>query len=248
MPQCWTRKAAAAGASLLGLGLPLSLSACGSGSGSPPHGQHAHLTDSGRHHTKGSKPASGGSSTTTSTTPAVVAGANGQVTVLEIGDSLGEDLGFGLQWAFSKDAKVHFVAAAVGDTGLANTNYYDWAAHLNTELHTYHPQVVVVFLGANDDQGFDVGSEVASVGSALWSSQYSKRVGILMSEATSAGARVLWVGMPIMESPSFSAHVVVENSIYSAEASSHQGATYYPSWPLFVTASGGFNGGDSSAS
>ncbi len=65
----------------------------------------------------------------------------------------------------------------------------------------------------------------------------------MMDEATKAGARVLWVGMPIMESPSFSANIATINSIFSSEASSHAGVTYYSSWALFATPSGQYNGG-----
>jgi hypothetical protein len=174
-----------------------------------------------------------------------VSTVGGKVTVLEIGDSLGIDLGWGLQWALSHDSSVNLVTDAVGDTGLVNTAYYDWAAHLQSELTLTHPQVVIVFIGANDIQNYYDNGKFAGVGTSLWSSGYSQRVGTIMSEATAAGARVLWVGMPIMQDPSFSAHMQAIDAIYQSEAAQHPGATYFSSWALFATSSGAYDAGTS---
>lgn len=181
--------------------------------------------------------------TTTTTTAAPIATGNGKVTVLEIGDSLGIDLGWGMQWALQSDPNVTLIQDAKGDSGLANTGFYDWPAVLEAELKADHPKIVVVFLGANDVQSFYSGGQYVSFGSALWHQAYGSRVSQMMDEATAAGARVLWVGMPIMESPSFSANIATIDSIFSSEASSHAGVTYYSSWPLFATPSGQYNGG-----
>jgi hypothetical protein len=56
--------------------------------------------------------------------------------VLEIGDSLGIDLGDQLQSQFDATGLVTTTVAALGDTGLANLSYYDWPAQLVTLLAT----------------------------------------------------------------------------------------------------------------
>lgn len=169
---------------------------------------------------------------------------DGKVTVLEVGDSLGIDLGWGMQWALGSDSSVDLVQDAYGDSGLSNEAFYDWPSVLETELQATHPQIVVVFLGANDHQGFPCGTGDCEPGTAAWDTAYAARVATMMSEATAAGARVLWVGMPVMESPSFSAEMVHINSIFRAEAALHPGVTYFSSWSVFSTPSGAYNGGD----
>ena len=166
----------------------------------------------------------------------------GQVGVLEIGDSLGEDLGIGMVNALASSPRVHLEALAVGDTGLSNQGYYNWPAHPQAELSEYHPQVVVVFLGGNDMQGFVNGSTVESVGTPGWRRAYAARVGEIIDEATRAGAKVLWVGMPIMESPSFSAEMAGLNSIYESVVRRYTGATYFSSWQLFANSAGQYVG------
>ncbi|MDA8290241.1 MAG: DUF459 domain-containing protein [Actinomycetota bacterium] len=165
------------------------------------------------------------------------------LTILDIGDSIGEDLGIGLANVLAGAPHVTVIQASVGDTGLANIGYYDWLAELPREIARYHPEVVVVMLGGNDAQSFAVGSSIAELGTAEWSRVYSQRVGQLMSEATASGARVLWVGMPIMGPTSglSNTDMARENSIYAAQARSHPGVTFASTWKLFEDPSGQYS-------
>jgi hypothetical protein len=229
---------------LAGLGMAVALGACGTSAALPQGGTTGQA---------GPSTTAGKSSTTTTVAPTTTTvGPAGRplpqpssadpLTIVEIGDSLGEDLGFGLGDVFSGDPWVHVVQAAKGDTGLSRPDYFNWPASLATLLQQYHPGLVVVFLGANDGQGFDVNGQVAEVGDALWTSTYKSRVATMMAEAVGAGARVLWVGMPIMQDPSFWQEMQMMNGFYQAEAAVHPGVQYFPSWPLFADAQGQYVG------
>ena len=82
------------------------------------------------------------------------------MTILDVGDSLGEDLGLGLGYTLEANPKVHVIQAAHGDSGLARPDYYDWPAHLQALLNEYHPQVVTILIGGNDAQSFDAENQV----------------------------------------------------------------------------------------
>jgi hypothetical protein len=226
-------------AALAVVGLGVALGACGTASANGPG--TASTTGGG-----GGSSSSVASSTTTSTPPTTTTNpdllpqpsAAHPLTILEIGDSLGEDLGFGLGDLYAHDPWVHVVQDAVGDTGLANTSYYNWQAKLESELQQYHPGAVVVFMGANDGQNFWYNGQLAVPGNAVWHVGYSTRVSALMSEATAAGARGMWVGMPIMQDPGFWQEMQTMNAVYAAEAKTHPGVSYYASWPVFANAAG----------
>jgi uncharacterized protein len=150
--------------------------------------------------------------------------------VLEVGDSLGIDLGWGLTDELA-GSQHRLVAVAVGDTGLAEPSYYDWPAQLAVDLRLYHPGTVVVFLGANDVESFYSANRFLPFGSPGWAAFYAKRVAKMMDVAISAGAKVLWVGMPPMEDPSFSSDMATLNVVYRAEALAHRpDVSYYASW------------------
>ena len=95
--------------------------------------------------------------------------------------------------------------------------YYDWPAHLATLLALDHPQVVVVFIGANDDQGLYVDGAPAAPGSLAWVAGYAQRVDDVAREVTSAGARLVWVGMPPMHSPALDATMQREDVVFERE-------------------------------
>ncbi len=185
-------------------------------------------------------------STPASTTPQVwpppIAGPSAAhpITVLEMGDSLGEDLGFGLADVIT-NPYVHVLQKAVGDTGLARPDYYNWPAELSVLLAQYHPQIVIVFLGGNDAQSFFQNGRIFSFGTPSWKAAYATRVGTVMKEATAAGAHVLWVGMPIMASGTLSSDMRTLNSIFRSQAAIHPGVTYMSSWKLFTNTSGAYS-------
>ena len=152
-------------------------------------------------------------------------------TVLDIGDSLGIDLGWGLQGDLAASG-ARFVGAAVGDTGLAEPWYYSWPYHLAVDVARYRPRVVVVFLGANDAESYYTHNTYARFGTPAWAKVYAERVSALMTEATAAGAKVLWVGMPVMSDPGFSAEMAKLNQVYEAQAAAHPGVSYLSAWAV----------------
>lgn len=173
--------------------------------------------------------------------PIVQPSAAHPLILLKIGDSLGEELGFGLRDVLAHDRHVTILQDAVGDSGLARPDFYNWPVHLRQELSMYHPSAVVVMLGGDDGQNFVDAGRFVVFGSSLWHTIYAERVDSIMSEAITAGARVLWVGLPIMQSARFSQEMALMNSIYSAEAAKFPGTTFVPTWQLFANSAGQYS-------
>lgn len=164
------------------------------------------------------------------------------LTILVIGDSLGEDLGYGLRDLLGAVPQARLVLKAVGSTGLANVAYYDWPKALAAELRQYRPNVVVTLLGGNDAVGFVENGRPIPFGSTLWQRAYGQRVATLMQEATSLGAQMIWVGLPIMSPTSVLPNPSIKrlNNIYAAEAKIHPGVHYVSTWSLFEAPQGGY--------
>ncbi len=160
------------------------------------------------------------------------------VRLLEIGDSLGEDLGYGLVDLLGRDRGVELFTKAVGDTGLSNAAYYNWPAQLGQELAAERPQVVVVFLGANDVQGLVANGRAYAFDSAGWRRAYAQRVAEMVAEVQRWHARLLWVGMPIMASAQFSKDMTTLNAFYRAATRRRRGVAFLPTWKLFSNAAG----------
>ena len=173
--------------------------------------------------------------------------ASRPLTLLSIGDSIGEDLGFGLGDVFSTDPAVRVVQEGLEDTGLARTDYYNWPATLAVDLHRYRPKIVVVMLGANDAQALYVsGTTYLPFGTPsaepAWWRVYTARVALVMQEATDAGAHVMWVGLPPMGPgstvPSWFPQQL--NRVFYAQALSHPGVAYFSAAKVLSNNKGGF--------
>jgi hypothetical protein len=165
---------------------------------------------------------------------------SGQCTILEIGDSVGSDLGGGLFTELRSSPKIHLDLASKPSTGLSNAWYYNWPVHLKALLQQVHPELTIVLLGGNDEQGIDVDDHSAYFGEPAWRTQYAKNVALMMNEATAAGSEVLWVGMPVMAPQGYSEGMQIINSIFAKEAKAVAGVTFLPTWNLFASKNGGF--------
>lgn len=160
--------------------------------------------------------------------------------VLEIGDSLGNDLGWGLLRQLSGYPWLTLVQKDKSSSGLSNAWFYNWPAHLATFLHQYHPNVLIVFLGGNDQQGFYSHGVYESVGTAPWRATYLHDVRQIVDVARDAGAQVLWVGLPVMQPPFYSQGAAMLDSLYVRAIADTPGAAYLPTWHLFATPTGAF--------
>ena len=177
--------------------------------------------------------------------PLVAPTASHPLTLISIGDSIGEDLGFGLGDVFSTDPDVRVVQKALEDTGLARSDYYNWPVALEADFRQYHPEIVVVMLGANDMQSFSTGNGryiSFSLTASQWWQAYAHRVALVMEEATAAGVHVMWVGLPPMGAGSTVPAGFPQklNGVFYAEAHAHPGVAYFPAATVLANKRGGF--------
>ena len=158
--------------------------------------------------------------------------AKAPLRVLIVGDSVGTDLG---QYALVDDLGSTGVVSATLDghisTGLTRPDYFNWPLELHNDLLAEHPQLVIICIGANDAQNDIVNGQVLAYGTQAWDNMYSSRVGAFISEATSAGARVLWVGMPPMAGSQLNAQMQHLDYLYQTQVKSHLGSEFLSSVP-----------------
>ena len=184
-------------------------------------------------------PSSSGGATTTSTSVPTTSPI-GRCTVLEIGDSLGNDLGWGIARQLGHNHEVRLVQADKSSSGLLTPWFYDWPQKEKVLLAQYKPQLVILTFGANDEQNLRVNGHVLAFGSAPWVTAYTNIVTKMARAATKSGAYVLWVGMPIMQPNGYRQGMVLINSVFAKVATTTPGMTFLPTWDLFANSRGQF--------
>lgn len=176
--------------------------------------------------------------TTTTITTTTTTIAAGPLRVVEIGDSLGIDLGYAMEaWPSSA---VHLTVAARSATGLSNAAYYDWPSALGHLMASTRPQVVIVFLGANDLQSIVTGSTVLHEETPAWDAAYAARVTAIVSESVGSGARVLWIGEPAMQTAFLSAGMTLIDGIAQQVIARYPGEAAYLSSDSVLAPGGSF--------
>jgi lysophospholipase L1-like esterase len=183
------------------------------------------------------------STTTTTTLPIVVLNHHPSVKdplrVLVVGDSLGIDLGDVLVNDLSATGVIQATLDGQVSTGLTRPDYFDWPAELADDLPRYTPQVIVIMMGANDAQDLP-GPPDVPFGTPTWDNTYRERVSDFMAEATSRGARVIWVGMPPMQNPGLSAAMQQINGLVQEVAKKYTAVDFVASWTVLGTPDGQF--------
>jgi len=177
-------------------------------------------------------------STTSSPTNVVPVRVIGHCRVLEIGDSLGSDLGWGLARELAATPALKLVQHDKSASGLVASWFYNWPVHLKTMLAQEHPDLVIVCVGGDDEQGLTINGHAYGFNTPQWRTRYTALIRQIDTMITGAGSYVLWVGLPVMAPTSYSEGVAVLNSFYRSVALTVPGATYLPSWDLFANAQG----------
>ena len=160
--------------------------------------------------------------------------------MLEVGDSVGNDLGWGLARELKTTRGLTLVQMDKSSSGLTTPWFYDWPTRMTEFLHQYRPHLVIVAFGANDEQNMTVAGHVVAFGSAPWVAAYKAQIRRIALAASRAHSYVLWIGMPVMGPNFYRQNMVFLNSLYARYAPSVPGVTFLPTWRLFAGPRGQF--------
>src|SRR4051794_41316725 len=120
-----------------------------------------------------------------------------QLRIAVVGDSLAEGVGFAADSVFKPFWAEVFKQGRIS-TGLARLDYFNWMAQMHTIVDRADPDLTLVMIGENDNQGllYPDGTLEQDVGTFDWAAHYQGRGGQVAEIATSAGGDVGWIGLP----------------------------------------------------
>ena len=124
-------------------------------------------------------------------------------------------------------------------TGLERPDVYNWFERIREVMKKDKPNVVVVAFGANDDHsymtGLPAGVSLGDFGSPAWIKEYRRRVAGFMDTVILHHGFVVYLGMPIVQSPNESHDFDLINKILYQEAKKRpKGALYVDTWFKFA--------------
>jgi hypothetical protein len=178
-------------------------------------------------------------STTTTVPPRTISAAQ-PLRVQVFGDSQGYNIGYVLKSDTADDPLISADVDAKVSTGLARPDYYNWPARVQESLVRQDADVVVIMVGANDDQSLMSvsGDRVAAEGTPEWDAEYRRRVAGMMDVLNNGRRKIVWIGEPRVGRPKLDATLQKINAMVQEEVALRP-------WVTFVETSrllGGPNG------
>jgi len=160
--------------------------------------------------------------------------------VAVIGDSMSQGLGPAIE-RWMNPSVVRVLSLGRQSTGLSREDYFNWQAGMRQIVEEFRPDLVFVMLGSNDAQS-QISRDGAAipVGSVQWVEGYREHAAELLREATRAGTRVVWVGIPVVKEQQRWSFYRRVNGIYRDTANADPLGTYVDTWTPFEAKDGGY--------
>jgi hypothetical protein len=161
--------------------------------------------------------------------------------VVIVGDSLAAGVGYIAGRVF-RPTLVDIQQHGRVSTGLARPDYFDWFAAMGQIVHGFDPDLVIVMIGENDGQSLQTpsGKLETPSGSSGWPPAYQERAEAFMRIATEGGARVVWIGLPVVRESKRWAFIQRQNRLFEAASKRVGDVTFLDSWELFDARDGGY--------
>ena len=175
--------------------------------------------------------------------PAAGTGAQTQATyyVAVMGDALGVLLSNGLEEVLGDIPDIKILKDGKSSSGLVRDDFYDWPkAARDIAGGGQKVDVAVMMIGSNDRQQIRQATETLDPMTTRWREIYVARVDSVLQPFREKKIPVVWVGLPVMKSESFSADMAKLNDIYK-ERAQRQGDVYVDLWEAFSDEKGQYN-------
>jgi hypothetical protein len=163
------------------------------------------------------------------------------VKVLFAGDSLAGNMSDEFIRLVRDDPRVDVTTDVHVSTGLARPDVLNWPAQLATLIDARQPDVVMLMIGANDDQTMVTASGHHVVpGTDEWRAEYELRVAQMMDIASAGGRTVVWVELPIVAPDRLNQVKDVVDGVVETEAAARPTVRVVNSAPLLAGPDGGY--------
>ena len=162
-----------------------------------------------------------------------------QVNVVVFGDSLGGGIWEGLYWELKSDPRFRVTKVSHPATGLVRDDYFDWNEAAREVAGAQRIDVAIVLIGTNDRQPIVEDGKRHGLRGPSWEALYGARIDRFIATLKGAGARVYWVGLPVMRSTWFGADMQYFNGIYERKARENN-VVFVPTWDAMAGPDGGY--------
>lgn len=160
--------------------------------------------------------------------------------VVVFGDSLGDGVWAGLYHALRKDKRFNVIRKSRVATGFVRKDYYDWSEGAREVAAETRIDIAVVIMGTNDRQTIVEDGARYALFEPKWRDVYQSRVDDFIATLKASGARIYWVGLPVMRSAVFERDMESFSGIFEKRAAEN-GVVFVPTHDLVADKDGNYS-------
>ncbi len=136
--------------------------------------------------------------------------------VAVIGDSVAEDLWFGLREATPGTARYVFIQNGKPSTGLTQPEFFDWPSRAR-QLAQENWGATLMLLGLNDNLPIRIEKKWLEVGTPGWRAAYAQRACDVTRAFTDRGVPLVWIGPPCVRPKSMDRGMLIIHEVLAEE-------------------------------
>jgi len=119
------------------------------------------------------------------------------------GDSMAIDLARALKRSYGDDPDLAILGFGVGSSGFVRDDFFDWNAELAKQIAADSFDLAVIIIGINDRQEINGAAPLSDP----WKMAYRDRLNDFLGQLRQANKPAIWVGLPPMRAPTYSAAI-----------------------------------------
>ncbi|WP_442879240.1 SGNH/GDSL hydrolase family protein [Bartonella sp. CB74] len=160
--------------------------------------------------------------------------------ILVIGDFVAFAVADALKKLFTENHDIIIINNTVPDSGLVRTDYYSWKNNISELIDKNKPQVIVMMIGANDNQPITTPNGVLRTVDPEWMNIYKQRVTEIAESLHNSGKPWIWVGQPAFKNNNLTQKMRIFNTFYKNATETKKGC-FIDIWDGFIDAEGQFS-------
>lgn len=155
------------------------------------------------------------------------------------GDSLAVDLAKAMERFHAEDPNIVILNQGVGSSGFVRDDFFDWNGALANAIAADSFDIAVIIIGINDRQNLKVAGASVPPLTEEWKAAYTARLNQFLQQLRSAQKPVIWMGLPPMKAPTYSAAITQISSLHRLAAFAG-GAEFVDIYERFTDEAGNF--------
>ncbi|CDO46206.1 hypothetical protein AT246_01990 [Bartonella henselae] len=160
--------------------------------------------------------------------------------ILVIGDFVASAVANALKNLFTDNSDIIIINNTIPDSGLVRTDHISWKSNLSELIDKNKPDVIIMIIGANDNQPITTSYGIFSVLQPEWLNIYKQRIIEITESLHTSGKPWIWMGQPAFGNDHLTQKMKIFNELYRKETEV-AGGYFLDIWNGFTDEQGRFS-------